>query len=230
MKIEVIDGYNSVDPFVWDNVPSLSIITGLNGAGKSQLLELIHGKPEIVKTDDGISYKIEDITFWNSEGGRFPNSSKFQIFDLVAFAAKLTEHTNPLKTILKLNSQGLPHFRTDEQQLTQVLKQLSVDITKREDEIIKLIEDSSGKPFINLAFEEIMYHFPEHLFLDSDNIAKDRIEMLFYMYHYRKSVDEKAGKDMTDYPTPPWDLLNQVFIIMSIIFRLSRAYLIVLHN
>lgn len=63
MKIEVIKVYNSVDPFVWDNVPPLSIITGLNGAGKSQLLELIRTKHEIVQRDDGINYKTEDIAF-----------------------------------------------------------------------------------------------------------------------------------------------------------------------
>ena len=52
MKIEVKGIFKSVGPFTWDNIPSLSILTGLNGAGKSQLLELIRTKPEIVQTND----------------------------------------------------------------------------------------------------------------------------------------------------------------------------------
>lgn len=39
MKIEFNESFNSVGAFTWDNLPSLSIITGLNGAGKSQLFE-----------------------------------------------------------------------------------------------------------------------------------------------------------------------------------------------
>lgn len=222
MKIEVKGIFKSVGPFTWDNIPSLSILTGLNGAGKSQLLELIRTKPEIVQTNDSVIYKLEDITFWNSDGGRFPNSHSFQIYDLVAFAAKLKEHTNPLKEILKAKNSNNQMLRNEEQQLAIALKQLSVDITKREDEIIKLIEISSGKTFINLGFEEVMYHFPEHLFLDSDSINNDRIETLFYMYHYRKSMDEKEGKDMTNYPAPPWDLLNQVFAISNLPFEIDN--------
>ncbi|MBK9356819.1 MAG: hypothetical protein IPN08_05435 [Bacteroidales bacterium] len=101
MKIEVIDTFKSVGPFTWDNIPSLSIITGLNGAGKSQLLELIRTKPDIVQTDDSVIYKPEDITFWNSEGGRFPNSHSFQIYDLVAFAATIRDFTDPMKRFYK---------------------------------------------------------------------------------------------------------------------------------
>jgi predicted ATPase len=46
MKIEVTDIFKSVRQFTWDSISSLSIITGLNGAGKSQLLELITVVPE----------------------------------------------------------------------------------------------------------------------------------------------------------------------------------------
>ncbi len=67
-----------------------------------------------------------------------------------------------------------------------------------------------------------MYHFPEQLFLDSDNINNDRIETLFYMYHFRKTIDTNSGKDMTDYPTPPWELLNQVFSISNLPFEIDN--------
>ena len=222
MKIEVIDTFKSVGPFTWDNIPSLSIITGLNGAGKSQLLELIRTKPEIVQTDDSIVYTPEDITFWNSDGGRFPNSHSFQIYDLVAFAATIRDFTDPMKKVLSQKNKDNPLFRGQERQIQQAFSKLSLSVKDREEEIIKVIESSSGKPFVNMGFEEVMYHFPEQLFLDSDNINNDRIETLFYMYHFRKTIDTKAGNDMTNYPTPPWELLNQVFAISNLPFEIDN--------
>ncbi|MCE7053039.1 ATP-binding protein [Algoriphagus sp. AGSA1] len=222
MKIEVIDTFKSVGQFTWDNIPSLSIITGLNGAGKSQLLELIRTKPDIVQTDDNIIYKPEDITFWNSDGGRFPNSNSFQIYDLVAFAATLRDYADPLKKILQENARNSLQFKGQDQQMQQAFSRLNINVKGREDELIKAIEIRSGKAFVNMGFEEVMYHFPEHLFLDSDNISNDRIETLFYMYHFRKSMDIKFGNDVADYQTPPWELLNQVFEISNLPFEIDN--------
>lgn len=222
MKIEILDTFKSVAPFTWDNIPSLSIITGLNGAGKSQLLELIRAKPDIVQTDDSIIYKPDDITFWNSDGGRFPNAHSFQLFDLIAFAATLKSFSDPLKKVLKVTVPNERVREREELQMKNALNQSNIKIAGREAEIIQLIELSSGKAFINLGFEEVMYHFPEQLFLDSDNISNDRIETLFYMYHFRKSVDERDGKNMIEYPTPPWDLLNQVFEISNLPFEIDN--------
>ncbi|HRH56471.1 MAG TPA: hypothetical protein PLS10_02390 [Chitinophagales bacterium] len=63
MKIEVTVANKSVGIFSWNNIPNLSIITGLNGAGKSQLLQYIHSKPNIVVNDDDSNYSQDDITF-----------------------------------------------------------------------------------------------------------------------------------------------------------------------
>lgn len=41
MNIKFTGRYKSIKEFEWNNIPKLAIITGLNGAGKSQLLELI---------------------------------------------------------------------------------------------------------------------------------------------------------------------------------------------
>ncbi|MBK9356820.1 MAG: ATP-binding protein [Bacteroidales bacterium] len=42
------------------------------------------------------------------------------------------------------------------------------------------------------------------------------------MYHFRKTIDTNSGKDMTDYPTPPWELLNQVFSISNLPFEIDN--------
>ena len=230
MKIEITDTFQTVEPFIWDNIPSLSIITGLNGAGKSQLLELIRTKPDIVQTDDNIIYKPEDITFWNSDGGRFPNSHSFQLYDLVAFAAIMRDHIDPLKKVLvgKKTLGSTAMFANQNKQLEQAFSKFSLNVRGREDEIIKVIEKKSEKQFVNLGFEDVMYYFPEQLFLDSDDINNDRIETLFYMYHFRRTIDIKVGTNMTNYPTPPWDLLNQVFKISNLPFEIDNPTHIVI--
>ena len=41
LRIEIAGRHASIDNLVWDGVPPFSVITGLNGAGKSQLLEVL---------------------------------------------------------------------------------------------------------------------------------------------------------------------------------------------
>lgn len=42
LRIEIGgSGYKSIDTLVWDNVPPFAVLTGVNGAGKTQLLELL---------------------------------------------------------------------------------------------------------------------------------------------------------------------------------------------
>ena len=43
MRLELNKGfYKSIMPFVWDNIPDFVVMTGQNGTGKTQLLELIN--------------------------------------------------------------------------------------------------------------------------------------------------------------------------------------------
>jgi ATPase subunit of ABC transporter with duplicated ATPase domains len=44
MKITLLDRYKSLQPFTSDELNSLTVITGKNGSGKSQLLNLIASK------------------------------------------------------------------------------------------------------------------------------------------------------------------------------------------
>jgi energy-coupling factor transporter ATP-binding protein EcfA2 len=58
--------------------------------------------------------------------------------------------------------------------------------------------------------------------MNTGNMNSNRIEILFYMYHYRKSMDERQGKDTSEYSTPPWDLLNHVFDISGLPFEIDN--------
>ena len=84
IKIEVggvgEKSYKSIDNLTWDNVPGFAILTGLNGVGKTQLLELLayrltdtlHPRDghaiEIVVTITGDKYASGDIAYLPASG------------------------------------------------------------------------------------------------------------------------------------------------------------------
>ncbi|ASK36051.1 hypothetical protein CEK62_17500 [Alcanivorax sp. N3-2A] len=69
MKIILKDAYKSLNPFESDELGDLTVITGKNGSGKSQLLELINKKSKSEKTALGIEFRIEpEISFVQAEG------------------------------------------------------------------------------------------------------------------------------------------------------------------
>ena len=73
MNIKFTGIYKSITSFWWEDLPSLSVITGKNGTGKSQLLQLIashfytgsqvrnHIKGELII--EGANYKAKDVLF-----------------------------------------------------------------------------------------------------------------------------------------------------------------------
>lgn len=73
MNIEFTGKYKSITSFTWNDIPNFVVITGQNGTGKSQLLELIYstiisttGMPPRV-TIEGKSFKRDEVTFLKGE-------------------------------------------------------------------------------------------------------------------------------------------------------------------
>ncbi|EMO62625.1 hypothetical protein LEP1GSC133_1794 [Leptospira borgpetersenii serovar Pomona str. 200901868] len=54
-------GYKSLKNFKWENIPDFAVITGLNGSGKTQLLEALNGGEEI-SSNGYNSVKSNNIT------------------------------------------------------------------------------------------------------------------------------------------------------------------------
>src|SRR5436190_180009 len=78
MNIKFEGKYKSIDKVIWNEIPKLSVITGKNGTGKSQLLDII--KPGIVKQWENVHnppntfaeiseevYRTEDLVFLRGE-------------------------------------------------------------------------------------------------------------------------------------------------------------------
>ncbi len=224
MKIKSDIKHKSLSPFLWQDVPSFAIITGLNGAGKSQLLELLRTKPEIIDNEEEPKYTRNDVTIWNSSGGQIPSTTnKFHLRNLIAIALYLKESYDPIRKILGTT---LPRINNpilnEDNRVSQLNTLTGVNFSGKEIEIVSIIQEKTGKPFVDLSLLEIMYHFPEQIFVDTTNLSSDRLELVFFMYHFRRSMDEKAGKDFTNYPEAPWSLLNQVFAISKLPYEIDN--------
>jgi ABC-type molybdenum transport system ATPase subunit/photorepair protein PhrA len=71
-------GYKSIKTLDWTNIPPLSIITGKNGSGKTQLLELLayhftgtgppQGLMEVSVNIEGLNLDADEIGFVPSKG------------------------------------------------------------------------------------------------------------------------------------------------------------------
>lgn len=222
MKITIKNKYKAIDPFIWEDIPALAIISGLNGVGKSQLLNFIQSHPNVVQKEDSTSYSKSEITYWNSQGMLyFRTNSSFELYDLIGVASQLKDFSDPLTKLVNIRNPQAQKFRNNQQQRLNKLK-LNVNIRNKESEIIRRIEAKSSKSILNLTFEEIMYFFPDDLFFSSGNINQSIVEMTFFMYHFRKTSDIANGVDMTGYPLPPWKLLNEVFETSNLPFEVNN--------
>ena len=79
MNLRFTTNYKSLEPFEWANVPMFTIITGTNGSGKTQLLELIFNTlvpqpqhqpfmpPNPTIEISGVIYDKGEVSFLKSE-------------------------------------------------------------------------------------------------------------------------------------------------------------------
>jgi ABC-type molybdenum transport system ATPase subunit/photorepair protein PhrA len=56
MDLILTNKYKVLQPFEWRDVPSFAVVTGVNGTGKSQLLEIVHAS---VINSRGITARIQ---------------------------------------------------------------------------------------------------------------------------------------------------------------------------
>lgn len=122
MNIKFEGEYKSIKNFKWNNIPSLAILTGLNGSGKSQLLELIGSAYQSLAYSnvENLTYKgntfemeLKDIEVkkigsltWQARGGQFPfEHYNFSFNDLEEIVKMILGILNPPSAIsIKANN------------------------------------------------------------------------------------------------------------------------------
>lgn len=196
------EGYKSIVELSWDDIPGFAILTGRNGSGKTQLLEVLayyfsgalprntrQGQAlpvEIVV--DGVKYRPEQIAYVPS-GGRFSGGSP----------ASLASIPQVRQQVLQ-NVQNAPGNIND---ITATIK------AKR---VIALLKGKLGH---SLTPDELKEIFPDDFeFMLDDVDVTAGLTYVFLAYHL-KSLEslERWTPGLTKEGQPlgpaPWDVVNQ---------------------
>ncbi|MEM9833512.1 MAG: ATP-binding protein [Bacteroidota bacterium] len=210
MRLTSNNKYKSVDPLPGIPLPNFVVITGLNGSGKSQLLEGIANNRILLKVAHD----------------RFIGSCKL-----------VTSQTLAPNDSMIVTNQSLKQSSTNTyNQYVQYLKKarhhpswaLSNEIKDHKQvKIIEQIVRNAEKDITNLTADDFYRYYPiddgltqNDMFYQNFSILFKRYQVKQYNNQFRQFLKEKKGKDdvgyLTDeqfvqkYGEPPWIFVNQI--------------------
>lgn len=223
MNIKFEGKHKGLTSFTWNNVPKLSVLTGINGSGKTQILSLIRDH-----TQNGIApdllpysqsrqdYKIEITDFliekrgvlsWSSNGAHINlEQQKFGYKDLEYLINILSNY------ISKENQEddNLVEKEAEIEHNTGKNRFKSI-VNNKKDKIIEFVEKTSGIAKLELTPADISYYLPEEILLeDYDLFNQDSLDFIFFMYIYKKEANERLNLNLELSEKAPWDILNEV--------------------
>lgn len=220
MKITLTSEYKSIKQLSDIDLPSFLILTGLNGAGKTQLLQAISAKKALVEIDGKTATNIK---IFSGGLGDIGNStfygSKLERF-CIALQNKISNYHYH-----KTNSPSLTYYNFD------------TFFSKDEKDIINLIKATKKTKEEELAYAdrlEIMKNIPPGFVInDSDKPQNGRdlfqydLSQIFKLYQIqfekndfncylreqkgRCDVEALSSEEfLSKYGEPPWELANEI--------------------
>lgn len=234
MDINFSGKYKALKEFSLKGISNLTIITGLNGVGKSQLLNLIYSsvingvteeKNRFPPNNSDYELKFENFSieprstlYWRSSGGNINiENKKFGYQDLKFIVKFLINHINGNKE----ENSKLLKWSDDEDHSSGKVRLRDV-LNQKKDKIIEVIEEFTGKNRIDLSPDEISYFFPEHILLeDRDLFSQDSLEFIFYMYLYKNIASRKYKLNISIDKKAPWVILNEVLESANFPYRVT---------
>lgn len=223
----------SITSFEWLNIPKLVILTGINGSGKTQLLNIIRNHTQNgidPNKDDFRAYptyrlkinniKLErnSVLFWNDRGININlEQPKFGYNDLKFIVQFIKNHIN------NFSEENKELLKTKDNEDYNIGKnKLKHRINHKINDIIISIENSSGLEKSKLTPEIISYHLPEDLILqDIDLFNQDSLDFIFFMYLYKKTAYENKKSSVKVGNTPPWEILNEVLFKAQLPYQVT---------
>ncbi|PCH93537.1 MAG: hypothetical protein COB85_06840 [Bacteroidetes bacterium] len=218
--------YGCLGDFEWKDIPELSIITGLNGSGKTQFLRVLHqsianrergvshveepksnirdtnNKIEIVLND--VPYKTEEILYWTSLGA-LRNSITFGSTDFHMFAEKLLQYTTEPKT--------------------ENRNQTIAGVKYNSEAIIVKLERITGKSRDELTLKDIHDNFNSDILVSDNTFTNFELAVIFYNYHFnlkKAEIENASQEEIEKLGPPPWDTLNFIFDILKLPYKANN--------
>lgn len=194
MKIIFTERYKSITPFTWSDIPNFIIITGLNGTGKSQLLQLIYNT--VINKKD----TTERVVF---EGKSFAPGE-------VSYLTGEWQTPPPFEV----------NLATIQQRRSSYYNKFSSEVINFDDEYsIRLntafaeVARRSGKDKIFITKEEFDSFFPEY-FVERDTDMSERLAEMFYNFRLSEIELQANGKSEQEIKNEigekPWVILRKI--------------------
>lgn len=186
MDINFSGVYRSLGPFSIEALPRLCVITGQNGAGKTQFLELIFNsmKPRVAirATIIGESYTPQEVLLLTSEWTNLSNSSA------VGIQIIQQQHTNFWNQFRAFVQK--PNNPTH-------LKSLFENLVSKLD-----------KPPATVTKEEFTQNFDLSVPAAQAAVFNESVGQAFFDFRIRQLEALSSGDLISD--SPPWDLLREI--------------------
>ncbi len=195
MDIRFEGKYKSITSFNWSDIPSLAVITGPNGTGKSQLLQLIYNS--IVNNDQHEKVSIinkdidpHEVIFIKSEW-QLQNTNPVS---LSTVQMQMDEYYN----LFVHENHTSPH-RLGQAKLYHAFQ-----------EVLR----KTGKSQNDISQVEFYNYFPEVLLIEQESQLSQKIGELFYNYRLYEidSVIKKMAEDdiKNEIGEKPWVVLREI--------------------
>ena len=209
MKISSNSRYKSLEQFQEFQLPDFVVLYGINGAGKTHLLQVLANQNVTRITDDsGADLPRRKFVDANTLA---PNNSTVVSWDTLKQApiSALSWHTS-----YKQNKQNNPNF---------TLHNVTGD--PRHHKLFETISKSADKTLDDLDSEDIFEHYPMNDGLENNDVFSQSFSQLFKRYQVRKLDNEfnefrnqkdKKVKFLSEasflkrYGEAPWEFVNKI--------------------
>jgi len=215
MKFELTSGkYKSISSLKWADIPDFVVITGKNGSGKTQLLELINWH----------FGATQDKRHNAQRNAADPFHSVKTVSDLTITNKEIVF----IPSIWQLGNLGA----TNSSKFTQIINQIHTQITGQDDkveyrELSSIIEQRIAKPKSEITKNDIQENLPVDYF---DYINKIQIHEglseAFLTYHCKYAELRDSGKNNEEIKNTlglsPWDIINNMLKVAKFPYEVNK--------
>ncbi len=205
MDIYFSGEFRSLTPFKWVDVPRFSVITGLNGTGKSQLLKLIHAT---VVNEQHIRERLEinGETFAPEDVRYVVGEWHLENISAMTFGRNQQEVDNLFG-----------NFRNAQWHINNTRERVLAAEFGR-------ILERTGKDRQAVTRDEFRSLFPEYL-LESEERLPYALSKAFYDYRLNEINLKSQGKTSDDViaeiGNPPWKIVREILTESELLFDIN---------